>query len=103
MPIDMPPKEPNSNQVASTPITVPPRDDTDLTASSAATTEIDYVLLVGGEVASSSTTADAPAETASTIERALKSLTAQQNNDPFLKQIIMSGVENKTCPEHDDT
>ena len=107
MPIDMPPKEPHSNHVASTPITVPPRDDTDLTASSATTTEIDDVLLVGGEVASSSTTADAPAETASTIERALKSLTetslltAQQNNDPFLKQIIMSGVENKTCPEHD--
>ena len=107
MPIDMPPKEPHSNQVASTPITVPPRNDTDLTASSAATAEIDDVLLVGGEVAGSSTAADTPAKTAPAIERALKALTetsllaAQQNNDPLLKQIIMSGVEKKPCPEHD--
>ena len=91
MPIDMPPKEPHSNQVASTPIAVLPRgNDTDLTA------EIDDVLLVGREVASSSTAADAPAETASAIERALKALTettllaGQQNSDPFLKQIITS-------------
>ena len=68
----------------------------DLTTSSAATAEIDDAILVGGEVASSSTAADAPAETASAIERALKALTetsllaAQQNNDPFLKQIIIS-------------
>ena len=59
MPIDMPSKEPHSNQAASTPITVPPRrNDTDLTASPVATAEIDDVLLVGGEVASSSTAAD---------------------------------------------
>ena len=52
MPIDMPPKEPHSNQVASTTITVLPRgNDTDLTASSAATAEIDDVFLVGGGVA----------------------------------------------------
>ena len=108
MPIDMPPKEPHSNQVASTPITVPPRrNDTDLTASPAATAEIDVVLLVGGELASSSIAADAPAETASAIERAMKALTetsllaTQQNNKPLLKQIIMSWVEKKTCPEHD--
>ena len=75
--------------------------------ASAATAEIDDVLLVGEEVANSSTVADAPAETASAIERALKALTetsllaAQQNNDPLLKQIIMSGVEKQTCPEHD--
>ena len=108
MPIDKLPKEPHSNQVASTPITVPPRrNNADLIASSAAIAEIGDVLLVGGEVASSSTAADAPAETASAIERALKALTetsllaAQQNNDPLLKQIIMSWVEKKTCPEHD--
>ena len=95
----MPPKEPHSNQVASAPITVPPRrNDTDLTLSSAATAEMDDVLLVGGEVASSSTAADAPAETASAI-RALKALTetsllaAQQSNDILPKQIVMSGVE----------
>ena len=107
MPIDIPSKEPHSNQVASTPITVPRRNDTDLTASSTATAEIDDVLLVGGEVASSSTAADAPAETASAIERSLKALTetsllaAQQNYDLLLKQNIMSWVEKKTCPEHD--
>ena len=108
MAIDMPPKEPHSNQVASTPITVlSRRNDTDLIASSAATAEIDNILLVGGEVVSSSTAADAPAETASAIGRALKALTetfllaAQQNNDPLLKQIIMSWVEKKTCPGHD--
>ena len=75
--------------------------------ASAATTEIDDVLLVGGEVASSSTAADAPAETTSAIKRTLKALTetsllaAQQNNDPLWKQIITSWVEKKTCPEHD--
>ena len=102
MPIGIPPKEPHSNQGAATPITVlPRRNDTDLTASSAATAEIDDVLLVGGEAASSSTAADAPAETASAIERALKALpetslqAAQQNNDPLLKQIITSWVGKK--------
>ena len=96
---DMPLEEPHSNQVASAPITVPPRrNDTDLTLSSAATAEMDDVLLVGGEIARSSTAAYAPAETASAI-RALKALTetsllaAQQSNDILPKQIIMSGVE----------
>ena len=96
---DMSPKEPHSNQVASALMAVPPRrNDTYLTLSPAATAEMDDVLLVGGEVASSSTAADAPAETASAI-RALTALTetsllaAQQSNDILPKQIIMSGVD----------
>ena len=46
---DMPPKQPHSNQVASAPITVPPRrNDTDQTLSSAATAEMDDVLFGRG-------------------------------------------------------
>ena len=84
---------------------LPKGNYTDPTTSSAAAAEIDDVLLAGGEVASSSTAADVQAETASAIERALKALketsllAAQQNNYPFLKQIRISLIENKTCPE----
>ena len=102
---DMPPKEPYPNQVASTLITVlPRRNDTDPTASSAASAEIDDVLLVRGEVASSSTAADAPAETASAIERALKALTetsllaAQQILDSRRRPSV-NCVGHRTCSE----
>ena len=114
VPIDIPPHKPQPNQIASTPVTVLPKEnDTDpstnkpTTASSSATAEIDDVFLAGGEGASSSTAAKVPAETASAIERALKALTetsllvTQQNNVSFLKQIRNSLVEKKTCPEKD--
>ena len=101
VPVDLPLHEPQPNQIASTPVTVLSKEnDTDsrtnksTTASSSAAAEIDELLLAGGDVTSPSTTAKVPAESTSAVERALKVLTeisllvTQQNNSPFLKQII---------------
>ena len=114
IPVDEPQRDLQPNQVVYPPFTILSwENDTDSSAVrpmnglSSAAAEVHDVLIAGGEITSSLTTATVPAETTSAIEHARKALTetsllvSQQKVDPFFRQIRDRLGEKQTRLEND--